>query len=165
MFLFSWSSPAKLSSREQGFITLSLRFSVVASQAPVLLWSATPPTLRLGLGGTCTLSYAGVWVDNPGTDNIDLCRDCIQTSDVFLQVCLSSFWLAGSGRMRILSLCTRGPWWSLIRLSKFLLMGRNCSTCLKTWSGIASSYQTTLARIILNSVVTVYTLSVCNKWA
>ena len=98
-----------------------------------------PPPMRLGLGVDMYPYLCWGFDDNPGTNNIDMCRDCIQTSDVFLQVCLSSFWLAGSGRMRILSLCTKGPWWSLIRLSKFLLMERNCSTCLQTWSGIASS--------------------------
>ena len=34
-------------------------------------------------------------MDNPGTDNIEQCRDDIQTSDVILRICLLSFWLAG----------------------------------------------------------------------
>ena len=98
-----------------------------------------PPTMGLGLGVDRYPYLCWGFDDNPGSNNIDRCRDCIQTSDIPLQVCLSSFWLPGSGRMRILSLCAKRPWWSLIRLSKFLLMERNCSTCLKTWSGIASS--------------------------
>ena len=44
--------------------------------------------MGLGLGVDMYPYLCWGFNDNPGTDDIDLCRDCIQTSDVFLQDCL-----------------------------------------------------------------------------